>query len=402
MKKGIALTLVEENSEINKIFILRVIGAASFLVMFQAYLVAPLIPALSNDFHTTKDIIGLAVPAFTIPYGLSSLFYGPLSDRLGRKQVILFLLGFMAVSTVYISFSHSALEFLIIRCLIGIVTGGIVPIAIALVGDLYPYEKRGKPIGLIFSAMAGGMTFGSTLGAYLNPIIGWRMEFIFTGVACAAVFLFAVYKPDRFTTQKAAIRIGVKEIFVNCYNLLTDGLGKKLYTFIYLNGIFQSGVFAWLGYYLALKYNLSDQGIGIALLGYGLPGMLFGVLIGKSADKHGRSKIIPIGLLVGALSVVVLIFHFPIWIIAIAMAFLSLSYDMTHPLFAGMVSSIGNGSNRGQALGLGSCLLFLGYGSGALVFQYLLHFGLNTAFISFAVLAAVLAITSIKAFKTNF
>jgi predicted MFS family arabinose efflux permease len=402
MAENISISSAQETPKEKKMFIIQILGVASFLVMFQAYLVAPLIPALSKEFHSSKDIIGLIIPAFTIPYGLSSLFYGPLSDRFGRRPVILFLLGIMAVSTICISFSRSASEFLMIRLLMGVVTGGIVPISVALVSDLYPYEQRGKPIGYLFSAMAGGMTFGSTLGAYLNPIIGWRFEFVLTGLLCLCVFIFAIYKPQHFPPHKAKVRIGIKEILINCHNLIISAEGIKIYSFIYINGIFQSGVFAWLGYYLSLKYHLTDQGIGIALLGYGLPGMLLGVVIGKAADKYGRSKIIPLGLLIGAISVAVLIFHFPIWIIAIAMAFLSLSYDMTHPLLAGMVSSIGNGSNRGQALGLGSCLLFLGYGSGALVFQYLLHFGLNTAFILFAIMGTLMAISAWRVFRNNF
>ena len=176
--------LIDEN-----IMLVRVLGAAAFLVMFQAYLVAPLIPALTRSFHTSQSLMGLAIPAFTIPYGISSLFYGPISDRFGRKVIILNLLAFLSISTILLALCNTAIEFLVIRGLIGVATGGIVPISVALMGDIYPYEKRGKPIGLLFSCIAGGMAFGSTLGAYLNPIIGWPKEFVITGILSSILFL---------------------------------------------------------------------------------------------------------------------------------------------------------------------------------------------------------------------
>lgn len=55
---------------------------------FQAYMVAPLIPRLSHEFLVSEQFIGLVVPAYMIPYGLSTLFYGLLSDRLGRRRIM--------------------------------------------------------------------------------------------------------------------------------------------------------------------------------------------------------------------------------------------------------------------------------------------------------------------------
>jgi len=394
-KAGETIALVKDKN----IMLVRVLGAAAFLVMFQAYLVAPLIPALMRSFHANQGLMGMAIPAFTIPYGLSSLFYGPLSDRFGRKAIILNLLGFLAISTILLGFSNTAIEFLGLRALIGIATGGIVPISVALMGDIYPYEKRGKPIGLLFAGMAGGMTFGSTLGAYLNPLIGCQMEFIITGILSGALFLFAFFRHGLFAVQQKKIAIGLKAIIKNSGSLLSDKKGKKVYSLIFLNGLFHSGIFAWLGYYFTVKYHLDDQGIGLALLGYGLPGMLMGVSIGKAADRFGRNKIIPIGLIVGAITVLILVFKIPLLVAGIAVALLSLGYDMTQPLFAGMISQLGNNATRGQAMGLGSCLLFLGYGAGSLVFQLLLKFGINYALVIFVLLEAALALIALKFFK---
>src|ERR1700739_5074352 len=115
-----------------------------------------------------------------LPNGISTLFYGPLSDRVGRKPVILTLLVMMAVTTAGVATARTVHQMLAWRLLGGIATGGIVPIALALLGDLFPYAERGRPIGWMFGAMAGGMAFGSSVGAFLNPVIGWGRGFLIT------------------------------------------------------------------------------------------------------------------------------------------------------------------------------------------------------------------------------
>jgi predicted MFS family arabinose efflux permease len=244
------------------------------------------------------------------------------------------------------------------------------------------------------------MTFGSTLGAYLNPLIGWRMEFIITGIVSGVVLLAAVYFRTIFASSRVPASIPFKSIVSITRQLLTGKKGRPLYSYIFLNGMFHSGIFAWLGYYFSTRYHLNDQGIGLALLGYGLPGMLLGVTIGKAADKYGRKKLIPIGLLTGVITVAVLIFKFPLWIAGASVAFLSLAYDMTQPLFSGLVTTLGNDSSRGLAVGLSASMLFLGYGIGALIFQFLLQQGISTALFAFVGLELALFLGSLHFFKS--
>ena len=143
--------------------VLHVMAAASFLVFFQAYLVAPLIPSLSIEFHASTDFLGMLVPAYMLPYGISTLFYGPISDRFGRKAVILTLLGLMVVMIAGVATANTVPQMMVWRLLGGAITGGTVPIALALLGDIFPYEQRGRPLGWIFGVR------GWRHGLRLNP-----------------------------------------------------------------------------------------------------------------------------------------------------------------------------------------------------------------------------------------
>lgn len=141
--------------------LLQVLAAATFLIFFQAFMVAPLLPRLADLFRVSVETMGLIVPAYLIPYGLATLVYGPLSDRFGRGRVILASLLAFILLTGLTAAAWSPSSLLLLRLLTGLGASGVVPIALALLGDLYPYHARGRPLGWLFGAMAGGMAVGT-------------------------------------------------------------------------------------------------------------------------------------------------------------------------------------------------------------------------------------------------
>jgi MFS family permease len=130
-----------------------------------------------------------------------------------------------------------------------------------------------------------------------------------------------------------------------------------------VNAIFHSGVFTWLGVYFSRRHGLGEVGIGLALLGYGVPGFLLGPIIGRAADRCGRRWLIPSGLAIGGLAAAALMPDMPLVLAALAVTVLSLGYDMTQPLLAGIVTALG-GRRGGQAMGLNVLTLFTGFGIG--------------------------------------
>lgn len=123
-----------------------------------------------------------------IPYGVSTLFYGLLSDRLGRRRILLASLFAFITLTALTATAGTASQLIAWRLLTGLGASGVVSLALALMGDLFPYEQRGRPLGWLFGAMAGGAAFGATLGVILQAFVGWRMLFVGVGAAAACVW----------------------------------------------------------------------------------------------------------------------------------------------------------------------------------------------------------------------
>lgn len=384
--------------ELRRERLLRILSGATFLIFFQAYMIAPMLPKLATVFGASVQMIALTVPAYLIPYGISTLFYGLLSDRIGRRRIMLASLFAFALLTGLTATSRSASQLIVWRLLTGIGASGVVPLALALIGVLFPYEKRGRPLGWLFGAMAGGMAFGSTFGVLLEPLLSWRGLFIAVGgFGLVALILMWPYA-GMLGEAPPVTTISVRDVLAGYKALLADARGARTYVYVFLNSIFHSGVFTWLGVYLSRRYGLGEVGIGLALLGYGVPGFLFGPAIGRAADRWGRRWLVPAGLGLAALAAGALLLKLPLLAAALAFTVLSLGYDMTQPLFAGIVTSL-NPKRSGQAMGLNVFSLFTGFGIGSYLFGEALRWGFSSALAIFASVQIVAALAAILFFR---
>jgi predicted MFS family arabinose efflux permease len=380
--------------------LLRILAAATFIIFFQAYMVAPLIPALSATFGTTVQSVGYVVPAYLIPYGVSTLVYGLLADRLGIHRVMFGSLAAFVVLTALTATARSIEQLALWRALTGLGASGVVPLALALVGRVFPYEQRGRPLGWLFGAMAGGMAFGAPLGAILTPVIAWQGLFLVVGAAGMTVLLMLMTYRPMIAAAAQPVSGTLADLWRGYKDLLGTPRARRTYGYVLVNSMFHSGVFTWLGVYFERRYNIGPAAIGLTLLGYGVPGFLFGPLIGRAADRWGRARLIPIGLGLSALAAVLLILDFPIGVAPVLAMLLSLGYDMTQPLFAGIVTALG-GKRGGQAMGLNVFTLFVGFGLGSLVFGALLPFEFGTAFGMFAAVQGLMTIASLWLFRSE-
>lgn len=378
--------------------LLGILSAATFLIFFQAYMVAPLIPRFAAAFAATEQTVGLIVPAYLIPYGVSTLFYGLFSDRLGSRRIMLGSLLAFVVLTAMTATTQSLGQMVVWRLVTGLGASGVVPLALALIGHLFPYERRGRPLGWLFGAMAGGAAFGSTFGALLQPVLGWRG--VFAAVALLGTGILGLLWPSRHLLGEPAApgtKGSVADVRGGYRALLGPWRGRRTYAYVLVNAIFHSGVYTWLGLYFARRYGLGEVGIGLAILGYGVPGFLLGLVIGRAADRWGRRWLVPIGLGVSAAAAAALILDLPVLVAALAVTALSLGYDMTQPLLAGIVTTLG-GKRGGQAMGLNVFILFIGFGVGSFLFGEALRLGFRPALIIFSGVQALAAATAIRWF----
>jgi predicted MFS family arabinose efflux permease len=230
----------------------------------------------------------------------------------------------------------------------------------------------------------------------LVTVVGWASLFTLVAALSATVLTVAV-STDAFPRLARPAAPAWSVVVRGYLALLTQGRAQRTYAYVLINAVVQSGVYTWLGVYLHQRFGLGEAGIGLALLGYGVPGLLFGPVIGRLADRHGRARIVPAGVALTGVCAMLLAGPFPLVAVQVAIIALSLGIDLTQPLLAGIVTDLRG--NRAQAVGLMAFTLFVGFGLGSLLFQWALRLGFTAALSTFGAAALLAAAVALALFR---
>jgi predicted MFS family arabinose efflux permease len=374
-------------------------SAIAFLVFYSNSMIAPLIPALAREFGVRPFDLKWLMPGFSLLYGIATLIYGALSDRFARYPVLKVLLCLAALTTFSLSFATNARQLVLLRLLTGAGTGGIATIALSIVGDRYPYVVQGRPMGQMFGAIAAGMGLGSSLGPLLVPLLGWRNEVRILAFGFGA----AAYWVTRHLKSEALQRTAKDPLSAYALEYLcifNAPRGGRTLAFIFANGAFHGGIFAWLAVLIAGSYRLSEIGIGLVLAGYGIPDLLFGVVIGSWGDRYGRRYVVPMGFFWASICALLLALRSTPLISALIITALSVGFDATHPLMSSITTSI-DPKRRGQVTGLATFANFVGMAIGALLFRRLMVPHFSVALVSFALFEFVAGVFALYAFRAE-
>ena len=369
-------------------------GLACMLLMFQAYFVAPLFPILAKDFNSS--LINLAVPAFAIPFAIAAAGMVFLKPAVDLGKCFLISLAALCLGTSLLSMATSASVFLLFRALTGFGTGAMLPSVLLLAIRPFGKERSLNHMVIIIFALAAGMTFGPSLGGWLNGLIGWRGLYRFIGVLAALLFLIYFLK-ERQERCKGIAPFEMKATATSG----ADWKNRYIYSFVYLTGVFHSGVFVLISYYFTTQYGLDEFHIATDLFIFGLPGFVVTILLYRyQLDK----KVITIlysalGLTIAGL--LVLMGNLPLWLAECLLGIISVGFGCSQPLFIGIFELPTNGVFPIGPVAKGSGILFAGYGSGPLMMIMLLSIDLGAAMAFLVLLVLALACISRRVWKVT-
>lgn len=362
-------------------------GLACMLLMIQAYLIAPLTPSLEKDFNSS--LIHMAVPAFAIPFAIAAAAMVFLKPAVDLRKCILYALTALCMFAYILSTATSAAFFLTIRALTGFGTGIMLPSALTLA--LRPYKRKRSLdyMVLIIFALATGMTFGPSLGGWLNGFIGWRYLYLSTGALAALLFFIYFHKEGQERWE--AIRPVQSKTPTKSTSNWKRGYS---YSFAYLTGVFHSGVFVWISHYFTTRYELDEFHIATDLFIFGLPGFLASLLIYHYQLDKKVITILYLSLGLTASGLLVLTGNLPLWLAECALGVMSIGFGCSQPLFIGILKLPAAHSSPMEAIAKGTGILFAGYGSGPLMMIGLLDINLDVAMFFLIFLILLLAYIS--------
>ncbi|MDO8794466.1 MAG: MFS transporter [Vicinamibacterales bacterium] len=368
-----------------------------FIDLIGFGIVIPLAPFYAEHFGATGLLVGLLQASFSLMQFLFAPFWGRLSDRIGRKPVILIGLFGSAVSYLMFGLAESLAVLFVARIFAGI-AGANISTAQAYMADVTTPENRAKGMGMVGAAFGLGFIFGPAIGGALSTF-GPTVPPLFAGALSFANFVAAWFILPESRKPGGQARLKVSRLHALTEAVTRPGLPQLLLIFFLVTAAFSSfeATFALFG---ERRFGFTPSNIGyvFAFVGVVLT-VVQGGLVGRMAKRFGEPRLVPFGIimLAGGLALLPLAAGMPMLLTACAL--LAVGSGFNNPSISSLISRISSADEQGGILGVSqsvsSLARIIGPFAGGAVFD---RFGSTAPFAGASVVmmvALAVALTSV-------
>ena len=363
-----------------------------FLIFTGVGLVIPVMPLLMEDMHFNGAIMGMMLSVFSITQLLASPIMGYLSDKIGRKKMIVLGMSLFAISEFIFGFANDKYIFYLSRGLGGVAAALLMPAVTAFVADMTTIEQRPKAMGYVSAAISGGFIIGPGIGGVLASL-GHRVPFFAAGIiaiiGCLLTQSILIEPQHDLLAKNTSQKTNAKEI-------VREFLSKPGVLFIFIIIFISSfGLQAFESIYTIMTtiiFGFNPAQIAVIITVSGILALFFQLfLFDHIIRKISEIGLIQITFFVSAIFIFIIAFTKNSTIFVIATFVVFLAFDLFRPAVTTYLSKIA-GENQGTINGLNSTFTSFGniigpVASGAL-------FDINQHF-PYYISASILLITGI-------
>lgn len=371
--------------------------AALLLLMFNIFLVftgiglvVPIMPTFMNTLHIGGSIVGLLTATFSVSQLICSPIGGRVSDRIGRKKVIIVGMAIFAVSEFLFGIAEAPWLLFVSRILGGIGAALIMPAVMAYTADITTDEERAKGMGFINAAITTGFIIGPGIGGFLAEF-GIRVPFFAAGIAAlisGVVTLLVLpesLSPERRAELSAAQKVGkgdslLKQLvssyrlpyFLSLVIVFVSAFGLANYETVF-------------GLFVDHKFGFTARDIAVIITFGSIAGAVVqATIFGWLLNRFGEQLVISICLAAASLFVLMTLFVHEYWLIVTVTFIVFLSIDILRPAIGTQISRRA-GDQQGFAAGLNSAYSSLGNIAGPIVAGALFDVNINYPYVSAAI-----------------
>jgi multidrug resistance protein len=376
---------------------LLIIFVTVFIDLLGFGIIIPLLPFYAEHFGASALMVGLLSTSFSLMQFLFAPFWGRLSDRIGRRPVILIGLLGSALSYAMFALVDSLPMLFVARSLAGI-AGANIPTAQAFIADITTPETRARGMGMVGAAFGLGFIFGPAIGGFMSRWGYAAPAWFASGISLlnflAALKLLPESRPSHLATQP---REGRTEVFRRA--LTRPQLPLVLLVFFLVITSFSSfeSMFAL---FSERQFGFTAATIGymFAWIGIVLTAVQGG-LVGKVVPRFGEHRVVPAALMLLAAGLAAIPLSPNVPALAAAVALLAIGIGFNSPSLLSAISQLADPRDQGSTLGisqsLGSLARIVGPMWGGWVFD---EFGIRMPFYTASGLMLVACAVSLVAF----
>lgn len=335
---------------------LPILFAVMFFVMVGFGIIIPILPFYAEQLGASPTELGFLMAVYSVMQLLFAPMWGRISDRVGRKPVILTGIFGLAISFFLMAIANNLWMLFAARIIGGILSSANMPTVMAYVADITSEEDRGKGMGIIGASVGLGFILGPAIGGVFSQV-SLSFPFYIAGLSSFLTFLIVLFvlqeslsKESRGESAKKKVSIG-KQL---------KGPVSILYFLQLFVSISMAGLEATFAYFVAAKLGMGAVELGYLFMIMGFAGALVqGGLVGVLTKKFGEGFVIQIGVLVSAIGFGLILLINSFTTAAIFLTIFGIGNGVIRPSISALLTKV-SGVSHGSVTGLLSSFDSLG------------------------------------------
>lgn len=277
-------------------FVIAILAFLQFTVVLDFMILSPLGAVVMPALQITPAQFGMVVSGYAFSAGISGFLAAGFADRFDRKRLLLFFYFGFVLGTLLCGLAHTYEFLFFARVITGLFGGVIGSITFAITTDLFPYEQRGRVMGIVQTSFSASQILGIPAGLFLSNHFGWSMPFFMIVLVSFVVGIAIVLKLQPITTHLAT-----KADRTAFRHLLATVSDRR-----YLQG-FATMALLTVGGFMMMPFGsafmVNNLGVSLADLPViyvvtGACSIIVGPWVGRLADKIGKYRVFFIGCLI--------------------------------------------------------------------------------------------------------
>jgi DHA1 family bicyclomycin/chloramphenicol resistance-like MFS transporter len=255
------------------------------LVLYAAFgevatgLVVPAMPALGEIYNKTPGAVQLTIGAFAVMFAVGQLFFGPFSDRRGRRTALLIGAVLTLVGSAIAATADGFWMIIVGRAIQGLGAASGYVVSRAIVRDIYGAEGSAKAMAILFALMAGSFMAAPLVGGALLDLAGWRACFVFVSAAALIWLVSTIFiMPETGTAAPASETQPIHIVYLGLFR------HRGFLAFMLTHSVGYAGLYCFVAgapYFFIESLNITPSSYGvIAAI------VLSGFLVGSTAARY--------------------------------------------------------------------------------------------------------------------
>ncbi|SIT68321.1 MFS transporter [Edaphobacillus lindanitolerans] len=349
-------------------FALYILMFNMFIAMSGIGLIIPIMPGFLDTFGAAGQVFGFLIATFAFAQFLFSPLSGNLSDKYGRKKLIIFGLVVFGVSQLIFGLADHLWVLFAARFLSGFGSAFLVPPMMAFVADITTFEERGKGMGWLGASMSLGFMIGPSIGGFLANVSIQFPFFVAFGAAIIAAVSSAFILPDPHAAKQPVKEMEKEEKKEgmpreNVIMQLRRSASMPYFVLLIIMLVFSFGLANFqstISFYVDKKYNYTPSDIAVLLTVGGFIGVIVQTFVVDPLFKRfGEMQVILVNLAVAAISMIGILFVHTFWTILLVATFFFTATSLLRPAINTLISKMA-GDGQGFAAGLMNAYMSLG------------------------------------------